>query len=136
MFSDCDLLISIDFLFFFPLDLYTLQQPKQGKSNPGTATDSLSSFLSSPPHQPYAHRHVSLPPNNRNSNYQAAGWTCCCQTRGAGSALAGVPGELQVMPVRMPWAGHPQGSWGTGARGWAGVMKGLGIVLGYFCPYS
>lgn len=134
------LIFFFSFLFSPPCDLYTLQQPTQGKSNPGTATVSPSGFLSSPPHQPYAHQSVSLPPNNRNSDYQ----TCCCQNPGAGSALADVSGKLQVMPAGMPWAGAgcPQDSRGLGAasargaQGQAGVMKGLGIMLGYFCPYS
>lgn len=52
------------------------------------------------------------------------------------------------MLVRMPWAwaGRLWDSWGhraacahcqpRRAQGEASVMKGLGIVLGYFCPYS
>lgn len=109
MFSDYDLLISIEFLFYlfiFFLGIRTHCSSRRSASQ----TQELQQFPSLGFYPLLLPRLmlIGVCPFHQTTEIavnRAAGWTCRCHHRGAGSALVGVPGELQVMPVGMPRAG-------------------------------
>lgn len=145
MFSDYDLLISIKFLFYLFIFFLGIRTHCSSRCS-ASQTQELQQFpsLGFYPLLLPSRTLIGVCPFHQITEIavnRAAGWTCRCHRRGAGSALVGVPGELQVMLVGMPRAGAGclqdsrgggQGSECPPGSGPGGRDEGPGYCAGLF----